>query len=83
VDQSPDPINTSQHMKTSDKKKLITINLALWVVAVLLHPLVRMLPTGSGNPPKIFELLVPVFTILLAATSTYLLSSAIGKPTDE
>ena len=70
-------------MKTSDKKKLITINLALWIVAVLLHPLVRMLPTGSGDVPKIFELLVPILTIILAAASTYLLSSAIGKPTDE
>ena len=70
-------------MKTSEKKKLITINVALWIVAVLLHPLVRILPTGSGSPPKIFELLIPIFFLMLAGASTYLLSAAIGKPNDE
>ena len=70
-------------MKTSEKKKLITINVALWIVAVLLHPLVRILPTGSGSPPKIFELLIPIFFFMLAGASTYLLSAAIGKPNDE
>ena len=55
------------------------MNLAFWGVAMLLHPLVRMLPTGSGAPPKIFELLIPVLFILLAGGSTYLMKAAIGK----
>ena len=63
-------------------RKIITVNLAFWIVAMLLHPLVRMLPTGSGAPPKIFELLIPVFFILLAGGSTYLLKAAIGSPKD-
>jgi len=70
-------------MKTSAKKKLITINLAVWGVAILTHPLAQMLPTGSGNPPKIFSLLIPVFFMALAGVSTYLLSAGIGKPQDE
>lgn len=70
-------------MKTSEKNKLILVNIALWIVAVLLHPLIQMLPTASGQPPKIFELLIPIFIIMLAGASTYLLSSAIGKSTDE
>ncbi|MCX6849233.1 MAG: hypothetical protein NTY98_09965 [Verrucomicrobia bacterium] len=64
-------------------KKIITVNLALWIVALLLHPLFRMLPTGSGTPPKIFELLIPIFFIMLAGASTYLLKAAIGTPRDE
>ena len=70
-------------MKTSEKKKLITINIAVWAVAILTHPLIQMLPTGSGSPPKIFELLIPIFFMALAGVSTYLLSAGIGKPKDE
>jgi hypothetical protein len=56
------------------------VNLALWLVALLLRPLVQMLPTGSGAPPKMFELLMPIFFIMLAGASTYLLKAAIGTP---
>ena len=70
-------------MKTSEKKKLITVNLAVWAVAILAHPVVKMFPTSSGSPPKIFELLIPLFFMMLAGVSTYLLSAGIGKPKDE
>jgi hypothetical protein len=50
---------------------------------MLLHPLIQMLPTGSGSPPKIFEFLISVFFIMLAGGSTYLLRAAIGKPKDD
>lgn len=70
-------------MTTSEARKTITVNIAFWIVAILAHPVVRMLPTESGNPPKIFELLVPLFFIVLAGGSTYLLKTAIGKTKDE
>jgi hypothetical protein len=70
-------------MKTSEKRKLITINLAVWAVAILTHPLAHLLPTGSGSPAKIFSLLIPIFFLMLAGVSTYLLSAGIGKPQDE
>lgn len=70
-------------MKTSEKKKLIAVNLAVWMVATLTHPLAEMLPTGSGNPPKIYSLLIPLFFMMLAGVSTYVLSVAIGKPQGE
>ena len=70
-------------MKTSAKKKLITTNLAVWMVAILTHPLVQMLPTGAGSPPKIYSLLIPIFFMMLAGVSTYLLSAGIGKAQDE
>jgi hypothetical protein len=70
-------------MNKAQAKRSIIVNLAFWFVAMLLHPLIQMLPTGSGSPPKIFEFLIPVFFILLAGGSTYLLKAAIGKPKDD
>jgi uncharacterized membrane protein (DUF4010 family) len=70
-------------MKKAQANKIILVNLAFWLFAMLLHPLIRLLPNGSGSPPKIFELLVPVIFIMLAGGSTYLLKSAIGKTKDD
>jgi uncharacterized membrane protein (DUF4010 family) len=69
-------------MTKAEKKKLITINAVLWIIAMLVHPIAQILPTGSGSPPKIFELLIPIFLVMLAGVSTYLLNAAIGKPKD-
>jgi hypothetical protein len=69
-------------MKTPDKKKLILVNMAIWIVAMLTHPIAQALPSASGNPPKIFSLLIPLFFLMLAGASTYLLNSAIGKTED-
>jgi hypothetical protein len=66
-------------MPTAQAKKLIIVNLGLWLFAMLLHPFVRILPTGSGAPPKIFDLLIPLLFIMLAGGSTYLLKCAIGN----
>jgi uncharacterized membrane protein (DUF4010 family) len=66
-------------MTAPEAKKTIAVNLAFWMVAMLVHPVIRLLPTGSGSPPKIFELLAPLFFIMLAGGSTYVLKVAIGK----
>lgn len=73
----------SYFMTAAEKKKFIAINAALWIVAILLAPLTRLIPTGSGSPPKIFELLIPMLILLLAVGSTFLLSAGIGKPKNE
>lgn len=70
-------------MNKAQARKVVVVNLAFWLVAMLLHPVTRLLPTASGSPPKIFELLIPMLFILLAGGSTYLLTSAIGKPRDD
>ncbi len=70
-------------MKISDRKKIIAVNLALWLFAMLLHPLVQLLPTGSGDPPKLFSLLIPIFFVMLAGASTHLLSAAFKKANGE
>jgi len=70
-------------MNKAHAKKIVLVNLAFWFVAMLLHPLIRSLPTGSGSPPTIFEFLIPVFFVMLAGGSTYLLRAAIGKRMDD
>ncbi|HQW30636.1 MAG TPA: hypothetical protein PK529_15695 [Verrucomicrobiales bacterium] len=70
-------------MNKVQANKVVIVNLAFWFVAMVLHPLIRILPTGSGSPPKIFEFLIPVFFVMLAGGSTYLLKAAIGKPKDD
>lgn len=69
-------------MTTSDAKRTIAVNGAFWLVAMLVHPVLGMLPSSTGHPPKIFELLVPLFFIILAGGSTFLLKTAIGKTTN-
>ena len=70
-------------MNQAQAKQIVIVNLAFWFVAMLLHPLIRLLPMGSGSPPKIFEMLIPVVFIMLAGGSTYLFKAAIGKPKDD
>ena len=70
-------------MNKAQARKTLVVNIAFWLVAMLVHPVICMLPTGSGSPPKIYELLEPLFFIMLAAGSTYLLKSAIGKTKDD
>ena len=67
-------------MNKAQANTIVIVHLASWFLAMVLHPLIRMLPTGSGSPPKIFEFLIPVFFFMLAGGSTYLLKAAMGKP---
>jgi len=70
-------------MNQTQANKIVFVNLAFWFVAMVLHPVIEMLPTGSGSPPKIFEVLIPIVFILLAGGSTYLLKTVMGKPRDD
>lgn len=63
----------------SSKKSSLIVNLLYWVVAALLHPLASLLPTSSGEPPKFFELLIPLIFMGLAFGSTVLLSGEFGQ----
>ena len=63
----------------SNKMSVLLVNLLFWVVAVLLHPLTNLLPTGNGETPKIFSLLIPLGFIGLAFGSTYLMWQAMAS----
>ena len=52
----------------------------LWIVAALLQPLASLLPTGSGETPKVYSLLIPILFLLLAFGSTALMARALAEP---
>jgi hypothetical protein len=64
---------------TSSKNSYLVVNILYWVVAALVHPLASLLHTGSGEPPKIFSLLIPLLFVGLAFGSTVLLSRAVSQ----
>ena len=64
---------------TKEEKKLVMANAALWIIAILTHPVSRLVPTGSGDPPKIFSLMIPLFFLMLGAVSTWFLRTALKK----
>jgi hypothetical protein len=65
------------------KKSLIVVNLLYWAVAALLHPLANLIPTASGEPPKVFSLLIPMMFIGLAFGSTAMMARALGQQKSE
>lgn len=61
------------------KKTLLVVNVLYWVVGALLYPLANLLPTGSGETPKIFSLLIPIMFVGLAFGSTAMMARALGQ----
>jgi hypothetical protein len=61
---------------SSGKRNILVVNVLFWIVAALLHPLANLLPTGSGETPRIFSLLIPLAFVGLAYGSTSLMSRA-------
>jgi hypothetical protein len=66
-------------MMSASRNYVLVVNVLLWVVAALLHPLASLLPTASGEAPKIYSLLIPIFIMILAIGSTYMMSSAFAQ----
>jgi hypothetical protein len=64
---------------SASKKNVLVVNVLFWVVGALLHPLAGLLPTGSGETPRIFAVLIPIFFIILAFGSTYMMARALGQ----
>ncbi|WP_050028165.1 hypothetical protein [Verrucomicrobium sp. BvORR034] len=62
------------------RRNILLLNLAFWVVAIAFPYVIRLLPTGSGHPPKIYEVLVPIIQIMLAVGATYHVANALRKP---
>ena len=56
------------------QKNVLTVNVLFWVVAAMLHPLASLLPTGSGEMPKVLSLLIPLAFLGLAFGSTTMMS---------
>jgi hypothetical protein len=67
-------------MKKADKKKLLVINGLYWIAAIVVPPLLHLIPTS--HPPKILPLLINLFLFTLAGLSTYMWNQVLGQPTD-
>lgn len=68
-------------MNEQQIKMAVVLNLAFWGVAILFPIVLKLIQTGSGAPPKIFEVLIPLFQFMLAGGATYLLKSYVSKVT--
>ena len=66
----------------SPKKNVLVVNVLFWVVAALLHPLASLVPTGTGETPKIFGVLIPILFLLLCMGSTTMIARAMGARAD-
>lgn len=65
---------------SASNKKVLVVNVLFWIVAALLHPLASLLPTGSGEAPKVYSLLIPILFLLLAFGSTAMMARALAEP---
>lgn len=65
---------------SASKKKVLVVNVLFWIVAALIHPLAGLLPTGSGETPKVYSLLIPILFLLLAFGSTVMVARALAEP---
>jgi hypothetical protein len=63
-------------------RSVLVVNVLFWVVGAMLHPLASLIPTGSGEPPKVFSLLIPIVFLLLGFGSTAMIARALGQQKD-
>lgn len=70
-------------MNARSAKTLVQRNLGLWAVAALLYPIAHWIPTASGQPPRIFDILVPLLVFAMGIASTTLLRTALGSRSAE
>lgn len=68
-------------MKQADKKKLLIANGLYWIAAILVPPLLKLIP--ASHPPRILPLFIFMFLLALAIMSTLMWSKALGPATDE
>lgn len=58
-------------------KPLLVRNFGFWLVAAVVYPIAHWIPTASGQPPRIFDVLVPVFVLGLGLASNAVLGAAL------
>lgn len=63
-------------MTQADKKKLLITNCLYWLAAIVVPPLLRLIP--ASHPPRILPLFIYMFWFALAGLSTYMWSRVLG-----
>jgi hypothetical protein len=70
-------------MKKSQKKKLLMNNGLFWLGAIAGPPLLRLIPTSSGERPRILPFITVLMLLILAGVSTAMWNGAIVESPDE
>jgi hypothetical protein len=70
-------------MNDANSKTLKIRNFAFWIVAAVLYPIAHWIPTASGHPPRIFDVLIPILVLGLGLASNSMLDSAAKNGHDE
>jgi apolipoprotein N-acyltransferase len=63
-------------------KKLLVRNIGFWIVAAVLYPIAHWIPTASGHPPRIFDVLIPILVLTLGFVSNLLLGAGLKTGRD-
>lgn len=63
-------------MSESGLKSLLVRNFGFWIAAAVAYPIAHWIPTATGQPPRIFDVLVPVFVLGLGLASNAVLRAA-------
>ena len=64
-------------MNEAGFKALLVRNFGFWIAAALVYPIAHWIPTASGQPPRIFDVLVPVLVLGLGLASNAVLGAAL------
>ncbi len=71
---------TSPYGRTALKDDLartvLVRNFGFWIVAAVLYPIAHWIPTATGHPPRIFDVLVPILVLGLGLASNAVLGAA-------
>lgn len=68
-------------MNAARKRQLLITNGVYWLAAILVPPLLRLIP--ASHPPRILPLFIFMFLFALAGASTYMWSRALGPAVEE
>lgn len=63
-------------MSEAGLNAVLVRNFGFWIAAAVLYPIAHWIPTASGQPPRIFDVLVPVFVLGLGLVSNAILGAA-------
>jgi hypothetical protein len=66
-------------MNADSERTLLVRNFGFWAVAAVLYPIAHWIPTSTGHPPRIFDVLIPIFVVGVGFASTVYLGTAISK----
>jgi hypothetical protein len=62
-------------MNEGVSKSIWVRNFGFWIAAAVLYPIAHWIPTASGQPPRIFDVLIPIFVLGLGLASNATLSA--------